>query len=605
MKVTGSDVAKKAGLDLSQYSEAQLKQLDHVRDGNIDATEAEAAVRFADADQDGFVSGKERRAFDHVVGKESSLASAKAFTELHEGRVESLGREVKGELQAAEQQVEVADETHFGLVGDRSRSLQESRAALEADGIEVPRDSAKALLAEIKGLGDASRLSPDGKQRLAVLERQYEHASMKEAFDDGVAGTYQELEQSKAARDKTKVETATVSDLLGAARSRMPVARAIVDAESAVKAAAGMRLLRETLARNPQVKHDAAKLLKAQQIKAAVDDGKLDKSDVDMKKLNADIATYGGRVARHTMKLESSARRTVAYMEGPAFKKAMEALPPDERARIEGGLHEMVSDTKAGEAFFEKNLLPALKNAPNADPYYVKMLKGGTSYSKMGLGALQTWGGLIAKKGGPEAMELLNNGVAHALAIKPSQVAKVHDAIEHANKHGIESAKQRLANDPQLKKLAGGFDKIAKGVSFATGVVAFADLRKDPSLRNSLAAASSAVEVSGILASAAKSSKALATYARFAGKIAPGLDVLVGGADMAKAIGRGDTAGAVGGGMQAAGGAMMLAAAASGVGLPLAVVGGVLSLGGAAVSAIWGDSPTEEWLKENAPEYAG
>lgn len=603
MKVTGGDTAKRAGLDLSRYSESELRKLDHVSDGKIDATEAGAAVRFADADGDGFVSGKERRAFDHVVGKETSIASAKAFTELHKGRVNGLERQVNADLGEAQRKFTNADEEHDVMVADRNAALRESSEALQADGIPTSPDSAKQLRGQLDSLGDPDRLSPEGRAGYEKLARQHEHAQMKEAFDEGVGASYDDRESARAALRQTKVETHTVGDLIGAARARMPVARAIVDAETAVKGATGMRLLRETVRRNPQVKHDAAKLLKAQHIKRAVVEGKLDKSDVDMKKVDADVAKYGGRVAQHTMKLESTARKTVKDMESPKFKEAMAALPPDERARLEGTLHEMVSDTKAGEAFFDKNMLPALKDAPNADPYYVNMLKGGTSYSKMGLSALQTWGGHIAKKGGPEAMELLNNGVAQALAIKPSQVGKVHDAIEYANKHGMDAAQARLAKDPQLSKLSGGFDKIAKGVSFATGVVAAFDLQKDPNLRNSLAAASSAAEVTGILANAGKASKAVATYARFAGKVAPGLDILVGGMDMTSALKRGDTAGAVGGGMQAVGGTMMLAAAATGVGLPLAVVGGVVSLGGAAVSALFGDSATEQWLKDNAPEY--
>lgn len=604
MKITGGDVAKKAGLDLSRYSETELKKLDHVTDGKIDETEAGAAVRFADADGDGFVSSKEQRAFDHVVGKESSLASAKAFTELHEGRVDKLEQQIGGELQGAQQRLRTADGEHDQIVSDRATALRDSRAGLEADGIPISQDSPKELLRQMQELGDPDQLSPRAKAQLERLNRQYDHASLTEAFNGGADDSYADLKQSKAELRETQVQTNTVADLIGAARARMPVARAIVDSETAVKAAAGMRLLREVVLSNPQVKHDAGKLLKAKGIKAAVAEGKLSKSDVNMKKLEGDIATYERRVAQHTSKLESTARHTVQYMEGPEFKKAMEALPDHERARIEGGLHELVSDTKAGEAFFDKNLLPALQNAPGADPYYVKMLKGGTSYSKKGLSALRTWGGQIAKKGGPDAMKLLNNGVAQALAIKPSQVGKVHDAIEYANKHGMEAAQARLAKDPELGKLAGGFDNIAKGVSFATGVIAAYDLQKDPNLRNGLAAASSAAEVSSILAGAGKKSKALATYARFAGKVAPSLDIVVGGLDMKSAIKRGDTASAVGGGMQAAGGTMMLAAAATGVGLPLAVVGGVLSLGGAAVSAIWGDSPTEEWLKKNAPEYA-
>jgi hypothetical protein len=150
---------------------------------------------------------------------------------------------------------------------------------------------------------------------------------------------------------------------------------------------------------------------------------------------------------------------------------------------------------------------------------------------------------------------------------------------------------------------------VAGGIAVATAMLAAHDLIKDPNLRNALGAAKSASEIAEVLSRSAKVAPSIARYARFAGRAGPPLDMIIGGYDAYGAIKRKDVAGAVGGVTQAAGGiagtAGLIAAAAgaTGVGLPLAVIGGAVAVLGSLVTTLWGDSPTEKWLKDNAPEY--
>jgi hypothetical protein len=159
-----------------------------------------------------------------------------------------------------------------------------------------------------------------------------------------------------------------------------------------------------------------------------------------------------------------------------------------------------------------------------------------------------------------------------------------------------------------LKKLSGQMNKIAGGIAIATGMIAAYDLVKDPNLRNSLAAAKGAGEIAEVL-SRSKVPASVARYAKYAGRIGPPLDMIIGGYDAYGALKRKDVGGAIGGFTQAAGGiagtAGLIAAAAgaTGIGMPLAVIGGAVAVLGSLVTALWGDSPTEKWLKDNAPEY--
>jgi hypothetical protein len=604
MKLPGNTVAQRANLDLNRYTPEQLQKLNKVGDDKIDADEAKAAVRVADVNQDGLVSKTELKGLDYLLGKDTSLAAAKAFAQLHE-RSSPLQSATSQEWHAANTKKREAEEAHTELTSDRLTALNNEARLLGDEGILVPSDSPARLREAIAALGDQTKLSPAGQKELHRLEMQLQYAELKETFDAFAAVSYAKQEQARADFRSVDVVTKSVAELMAQAKGKAPLAGAVLESETAAKVAIGMRAIRELTRKNPspEMQRDTAQLLELRSIKEGVIYGSLDESAVDMKKLNADLDAAQAKVDLHTLKLESTARNTIKYMESPDFQKAMAALPEADRAQIEGTLHAMIADTKAGAEFFDRNLAPVLRGDANAKPYYVEMFRGGRHGSKMGMNALQLWGYQIAKRFDGDSAKALDRGLAMALGLPPGKVDKVILAIEVGNKKGIDAGKKILADDPELKRLAGQFEGIAKTVALASASIAAYDLYKNPDLRNAVAAAKGAGELADAIGRFAKADSTLGRYGRLAGRWAPGLDLLVGGMDAHAAAKRGDVGGTVGGGMQAVGGAIALGAAATGVGLPVAVIGGVIAVAGSLVGMIWGDSATEKWLKSNAPEY--
>ncbi len=609
MKIAGQAQAQSADLDLSAYSSAQLRTFDVVADGKLDDNEIAGIIRFADVNDDGKVDGQEQTALDYLVGKDTTVVAAEAFLDLHEGRLTDRSASLQREVSSAEAIFKKSDAAHDTLVDTLSRQENDMRAQMSAEGIDWNETPPQLIEAEMAKLGPRKGLDAKGAAKLHTLEVQLAYAQMRKENAGELQTSYDAKMKAQLVMRNAQVENRAAQGLFGESTKRLQGAQSTVARDQAQSLTSDMVNFRDAVAHDPKI-HGAFKTFaKALAIKNAVRDGKLEGDDVKMSKVESDLKSSRGIIERHTGKMEKGAELVAKKLADPTFRKRLEALPEEERGQILGDMHSLIADTKAGDQFFHEFILPGLKgkSVKRADIY--DDLKLGRHGSKLALNLLGVYGVKIASQGSKESLKLMDAMVARALGIKPAQVAKLNQAIQVMNTSGMDAAKKMISADPELKALRGNFNQVAGAIAVATGILAASDLMHDPNLRSALGAAKGSTEIAEVLARAKFVSPSLARYATFAGRVGPPLDAIIGGLDGYKAMKRNDIGGAIGGFTQATGGVVgtagviAAAAGASGVGLPLAVVGGAVAVAGSLVSAIFGDSPSEKWLKSNAPEY--
>lgn len=602
---TGYDVAKAAGLDLSRYTSAQLRKLDAVGDAKIDANEAAAIVRFADADDDGKVSPKELLALDYVMGKNTEVEAMEAFVEIHRGRVEDRATNVEREAASASQVFDQKDKAHDALVDSVHRQENEVRADMNANGFTWTDETPAQIKQQMAELQRTGR----GPVSMAELDARLEYAQMRETNKAELQTSYDAKEAAKKIRDDANVEARAMRGISSEATKKIDGATVEVARFRASEKIADLTEVRAAVETDPKVRDAFVKYAKAAAIQNAVRDGKLDGDDVDMDQVKADLKDANKVIRAHTAKLEKVAEATVKMLEDPKFQERVALLPEDEQVQVLTDMQALIADTEAGHDFFKRNIQPVFEGKSPKSPGVAAWMKATRHVSKLGLNMTGVWGAKLAHEvGGKKALALMDNQLARVIGVDPSKMKIVNEAVELVNAGKKDAAKELLAKDPELKKLSGQIDKVAGGIAVATAMIAAYDLVKDPNLRNSLAAAKSATEIAEVL-SRAKVPASVARYARFAGRVGPPLDMIIGGYDAYGAAKRKDIGGAIGGVTQATGGLLgtagiiAVAAGSTGIGMPLAVVGGAVAVLGSLVTTLWGDSPTEKWLKENAPEY--
>jgi hypothetical protein len=629
MKTPGNDVAKAAGFEITRYSDAELKKLDVVRDGKLDKNELNGVVRFADVNDDGKVDPKELLALDYVVGKDTTIAAAKAFTEVHgaEGGIDDRSTTLNAEVVAAEAGFKKADASHDTLVHEVSKMEAEMRSAMADEGVTWLNDSPKQIKEQIAALGKGGKLDAKGQAAKQTLELQLIYSEMRESNAADLTASYDVKTKAKATMDSAKVENRAAQSLFAEAGHHLESAKVTVARFESKELINSMVALRGEVEDNPKVNAAILKYAKAGAILEAVNAGKFDTDDVDVDKVRADLKSSRKIIDNHASRLEAGAKKVAKNLEDPAFQARMNALPDDERTQALTEMHSLIADTDAGRDFFHDNILPGLKGKTLKRPEIYDDLKMGRHSAKLGLNLAGIWGTRIAKEGGKDAVKLMDTALARAIGIRPDQMGKVYDAMEAGTKAtnaalaknpaafqkamqaGDAATTDFLRNDPELGKISTRINVLAGGIAFASATLAAVDLVRDPSLRTSLGAAKGAAEIAEVLSRAKFVPASVARYARIGGRLAPPLDAIIGGLDGYKAAKRNDIAGAIGGFTQSAGGvvgtagAIAAMAGATGVGLPLAVVGGTIAVVGSLITTIWGDSPTEQWLKDNAPEY--
>lgn len=598
-------IAKAAGLDLTRYTSAQLTKLDVVRDGKLDANEANGILRFADADDDGRVSKKEQLALDHVLGKDESIEAMEPFVDLHRGRITNRAANLTREVTSSEQQYIKKDEAHFKRVDEVRRQEDAMRASMNAEGFTWTEETPAQIKEQMTQL---TKSGQGDSRKMEELEWRLQYSEMRKTNATDLQTSYNAKETALKVRDDARVENNAFQALTGEATQRIDRATAEVVRFRSSERIADLVELRTAVEADPKVRDAFVKYAKGVAIQNAVRDGKLDGDAVDQAKVKQDLKASLKIIDAHTRKLENAAEQAVKLLQDPTFRDKLAVLPEDERTQILTDLHSLVADTEAGYRLFKQDIWPGLQGKHPKNPEVYDDLKVTRHSSKLALNLTGVWGAQIAKEGGKGALRLMDTQIARAIGVRPDLMPKVYDAMAVANTKGEKAAREMLAAEPELKGIARNFNQVAGGIAVASGILAAHDLIKDPKLRTALGAAKGASEIAEVLART-KVPASIARYATFAGRVGPALDAIIGAYDGYNAVKRNDVAGAIGGFTQSAGGiagtagVIAAAAGATGVGLPLAVVGGAIAVLGSLVTALWGDSPSEQWLKDNAPEY--
>lgn len=490
---------------------------------------------------------------------------------------------------------------------DKLDSLQPKLAELRAS-----IDGLKGTLAQdTRALQEARATLANVQKRAPVLDAQLEYLEARGRFD-----------AEKAQRDASAGVLNLAAGRLGdAAWSRQLDDRLALDS--------AVRNLRGAEEQAAHIGSDSFKFLvrdlrKAEALKRAVDSGQLARRDVDMERLNFNIDKMSGIVRGQAGELESKARRLVSDLESPAFQEALLRLPDSQRAALLGRMTTVLSRTEAGRGYLEKSLLPHLKAV--ADPAAAVALKDlpenklwksvftpanqTLNNADTALKVLEGAGAFLANRA--DAAHLIEGATNYALALKPGQLKVVEDALL-LRAQGQYKEADALLKRSGLERLGRNIDVIGKSLTTLNGLLTIADFVKDPSLQSAVAAGKSTAEIMAIVEKLAANSPRFAKFAGMLGKTVPAFDIIQGALGLYgkdNAPNRGDVGGTVGSALMLTGGTVAAAGlVASGTvvgsvaGVPLTVIGGVMAGVGGAVDFFFGDSDTEKWLKQNAPEY--
>lgn len=481
VQVTGTKVAEAAGLNLSGYSNAQLKKLDVQGDGALDEAEVAGVVRFADIDDDGKVGPREQQALDYLVGHDTSPDAQWAFVELHgdDGRIDDRATGLNFEAARALEGAAKADQAHDALLTRTDREEAAMRAQMSARGVNPANDTAAGLEAQIAALGDPAKLDARGLQKLGTLELQLNYAQVKEDNAGLIAASFETKTRTRQVSDRAQVENRASQKLLLDAGDRLDWAKAGVarNLDQAIDRQAGN--VADARAKLGKASVKLAGLL--QKIGPALNEGVIVPVRGPNDRLRFEIAKPPGMKASEHAKLEekfggalrdlalstrsvereitqaksrreAGAADLVKQVNDPAFVAYLKTLPPAERLGKLNAVAAQVAGTPAGQQLADQLLdFAATRQSPSmglltpstalgktlfdgvySDPAAVTQLKGlavnlaghlsGTSGEAMQRMAVIALGRPLTKAEAAAATEL-----AHA---KPEQLSP--EGVEHA-----------------------------------------------------------------------------------------------------------------------------------------------------------------------------
>lgn len=443
-----------------------------------------------------------------------------------------------------------------------------------------------------------------------ALDRQIAYAQALEGPKQNLLAAETAVKDAKGNVGQVKQERQTLQTLLLESQSKEFNAIRHQEAE-------GMKALEKAEAaqtnfESPAVQGQIKTLMTAKRVDSLVDQGHLKAKDVNWDVLDRDLKVSQKAVDRASSGMEEAANGVIQKLEDPAFQAALQKMPEDKRDDIMGRMLLSISKTQAGQAYFDKNVAPALEGDPKAPPLWRNAYDGLKNGQKSTLNLLEASGAMLASREVGKASKLLDSGMSRALGIKPDQLGVVEEAASLYNK-GNETAAKELLKKSDLGHLGSNLTKIAGTFTVLTGLVAVADLVQNPNLKNIASTGKSALEVTSLAGKLVEESTRFGRFAKIAGKAAPPVDMVLGAVGLfgeKGAIHRGDIGGTIGNSLTMAGGTVAaagLALSATGVGsvggVPIAAIGAIISGVGGLVDWIWGDSSTTKWLKENAPEY--
>jgi hypothetical protein len=657
----GARVAKDSKLDVAKYSDADLRGFDVIPDGQLDENEIVGILQFADVGGDGEISGDEQLALDFLAGKDLSTKALEAFLAVHgDGALEGRAQGMQRGASEAAATAQKMDKAHDALLNEVDAQEKAMRDHMNDDGIIFHDDAPKRVKEEIKQLEANKRSTPDYDKKRNALDARLAYAEMRAENKARIQVSFEKRQLSKVLSDNVQVENRVAQKLYKTALERMgPAQRDAVRGQSQ-QLVGRMTQLKEQLQSNGKVHEDFKTFSKTSAIANAVRDGKLARKDVDMKKVEADVAASKKVVKAHTNATENTALEITKTLTDPAFNARLEALPEDERADVLTRMHGAIADTDVGKEFFRSHVYPSLSGDGPVKPDWYDPIKKSRQGTKLAINLFGVWGLRLAEKGGKDASKLLDNALGRALGVSGGKLDVVSTAVQAmyakenevlkllskpggpgaeavkslakslgkdvsdiqaaiqkgetaalsalAKEAGVKVGADLLKADKDLSGLVKNFDSIGRVVSVMTSVLAVSDMLKDPSVRTALSGAKGMSEIAEVLSKMGKNG-VFKSSSKFVGKFGPPLDMVMGSMDAYEAAKRGDKAAFYGGVAQMTGGAMgtvalaAVALGATGVGAPLALVGGAVAALGSLVVTLWGDSPTEKWLRANAPEY--
>ncbi len=577
-----------------------------------------------------------------VQEKSASLAANGAQVKQLEAQLAQLERQAMGVRRARVGGTDVAEALKQSIAaqeaelarlprGERKETLQKlvDRDRERLPELEARRDTLDALEPRIAQLrasigGLKGRIAQDTR---ALQEARTALAAVQKRAPELDAQI--EYVEAKGRFEAEKTQRAASAGVLNLAANRLQQAtgdRAFNDSFTLRLALKDLRSAEEQAAHidSKGFKGMVADLQKAEGIQRAVDSGKLAERDVNMRLLRGNIENMSRVVRNQAGELEARANRLITDLESPDFQQALLRLPDAQRADILGRMTGVLSRTEGGKRYLEQNLLPYLKAA--SDPAAAAALKDlpenklwknvftpanqTLSNADTVLKVLEGTGAFIANRA--DATHLVEGALSQALALKPGQLKTVEDAVI-LRAQGQYKEADALLQRSGLGRLGRSMDVIGKSLTTLNGLLTIADFVKDPSLQSAVAAGKSTAELIAITQKLASQSSRYAKFAGMAGKAVPAFDIIQGamglyGKDNAPS--RGDVGGTVGNALMLTGGTVAAAGlvatgtvVGSVAGVPLTVVGGVIAGVGAAVDFVFGDSETDKWLKQNAPEY--
>ncbi len=290
---------------------------------------------------------------------------------------------------------------------------------------------------------------------------------------------------------------------------------------------------------------------------------------------------------------EAAAKKVADYLRDPEVRRSLGNLSQEEAGEALEAATGAIASTQAGKAFAQDVAAKELGGSSVDDPLFKKVFDGASKSATLASRSLKVVDNMVAglSAAGPGSYR---HAVAHAVGATSDQVREWAAMTKEARLNPSSSMVKSLGKVAHgVNHLSNSLDVMSAGLSLQNAVNNPTDARAWTDAAKDIALAARDFTTTG--------SKAFTAWTA----VAAPLTAITGELDTLSALDRGDWDAAAGNGAVALGGGLATAGvimSATGVGaaagVPLMVVGGIVSAGGSLYAHFFKDGPAEARAKE-------